>query len=158
MKSFERILELSKTTSQSPERLKLLNQRDGNNKTPLVHAVENGSAAIASALLREGASPLFHELYNADKGWNLLHLASSLPSDKASPELIDTLVKEAGYAVDVEDMTGDTCLHLAAEVGTERIVAALIEIGLPVDSINSKEYLTGVFYASLTSCWTRTFD
>ena len=72
MKSFERILELSKTTSQSPERLKLLNQRDGNNKTPLVHAVENGSAAIASALLREGASPLFHELYNAQMAVPLL--------------------------------------------------------------------------------------
>lgn len=143
---FNLLLEASGTDEHSPQRLELLNARDANNQTPLIHCVKHGRGELAAALLHQGAPPLFHELYNADKGWNLLHLACSLPS--ASPALVATLVRDAGYGVGVEDNTGDSCLHLAAEAGTERVVAALIELGLSVDTINSKDGRTAVHTAA----------
>ena len=141
-------LERSNTQPNSKARLTLLNGRDADEKTPLVHAVENGRGAMASALLTAGAPPLFHELYNKEKGWNLLHLAASLPTETSSPELIQTLVGQAGYGMAVEDKTGDTCLHLAAEAGSERVCKALIELGLPVDTINSKDGRTAIHTAA----------
>ena len=141
-------MDLSKTSSKSSQRLVLLNARDGDNKTPLIHAVEHGCGAVAAALLAEGVPPEHGVLYDTEKGWNLLHLASSLPTATASPELILTLVNGAGYGVNVEDKTGDTCLHLAAEAGSERVVAALIEMGLAVDSINSKDGRTALHTAA----------
>ena len=53
-------LELSNTKANSQERLSLLNGRDADDKTPLVHAVENGRGTMAAALLTAGAPPLFH--------------------------------------------------------------------------------------------------
>ena len=103
---------------------------------------------MVSTLLTEGAPPLHHELCDAERGWNLLHLASALPSSRASPELIDILVKQGGYGLMVEDRSGDTCLHLAAEQGTDRVCTALIEMGLPVDTINSKDGRTPVHTAA----------
>ena len=141
-------LELSNTKANSQERLSLLNGRDADDKTPLVHAVENGRGTMAAALLTAGAPPLFHELYNKEKGWNLLHLAAALPAATSNPELIQILVQQAGYGMEVEDKTGDTCLHLAAETGSERVCSALIEMGLPVDTINSKDGRTAIHTAA----------
>ena len=86
------VLQASKTQTGTKHRLALLNVRDGDEKTPLMHAVENGNSAMASALLSAGAPPLHAEICDAERGWNLLHLASSLPSSRASPNLIDVLV------------------------------------------------------------------
>ena len=46
-----------------------MNGRDADDKTPLVHAVENGRGTMAAALLTAGAPPLFHK-DNNDGNWS----------------------------------------------------------------------------------------
>ena len=50
---FNLLLEASGTQEHSPKRLELLNVRDANNQTPLIHCVKHGRGELAAALLQQ---------------------------------------------------------------------------------------------------------
>ena len=53
VKMFNLLLEASGTQEHSPKRLELLNVRDANNQTPLIHCVKHGRGELAAALLQQ---------------------------------------------------------------------------------------------------------
>ena len=114
--------------------------RDKRGRPPLMHAVERGQGKFVAALLKAAADPLHAEMFDAKRGHNCLHAACALksPYSLKSPELVETLVKDAGYGITVLDADNNSCLHLAAEAGSVRLIAKLLDMGRDVRTVNKE--------------------
>lgn len=133
-------LELSGTKNGTRAQGILLNMRDKRGRPPLMHAVERGHSKFVAALLKAAADPLHAEMFDPKRGHNCLHAACALksPYSLKAPELVETLVNDAGYGITVPDAAGNSCLHLAAEAGNVRLIKKLLDMGSDVRVVNKE--------------------
>jgi cytohesin len=107
---------------------------DGSGRTPLMVAVEEGSAAWVNALLAAGA-----DLDGADRhGVTALHRAVI----GGHADLVRSLLR-SGADPDVTDAQKDAPLHLAVSVGSEQIAAMLIGAGADRKAENATGWSAG---------------
>ncbi|TPX34169.1 hypothetical protein SmJEL517_g03159 [Synchytrium microbalum] len=107
-----------------------VNAKDGHRQTPLHCASRFGYTNILESLLAEAADVDAKD----ENGWTALHHASAQPRDDRQDNrfaLIDVLLQ---YGANIDARANDqmTPLHLAAKIGSERVVKLLLDKGASV--------------------------
>ncbi|KAJ3642022.1 hypothetical protein Zmor_028486 [Zophobas morio] len=120
-----------------------VNVQDGNGKTALLLAGENGVYETAEMLLNSGASL---NIVDNDK-MNALHYASQ--SWKDNRDVIKLMI-EKGIDVNVQDGNGKTALQLACKNGDYGIAKKLLNSGASINNVD-KDKMNALHYASESS-------
>lgn len=101
-----------------------VNLTDGNDRTPLSRAAEDGHAVVAKLLLDNGAD------VNAR---STLDRTSLLYAASEGHETLVELLLENGASIDAKDMEGKTPLSQAANNGHEAVIQLLLAKGANID-------------------------
>lgn len=106
---------------------------DGFGKTAFFHAVENGNLPTAKLLVERGA-----DYSNVNpKGVTPLHAVAS--DFRKATDVIDWLVQDLGFHVDILDKRKNTPLLIAAQNGNTEKFKTLIKLGANINAQNSKK-------------------
>lgn len=116
-----------------------MDQGDPKGFTPLMIAVREGHARVASILLKRRANVSV----SADCGTTALHASAKNGHLAMAVDLI-----RAGAYLDAEDADGLSPLHLAATAGHSKVVAAMIKAGADLNS-RSEDGRTPLFCAAV---------
>ncbi len=116
----------------------MLEDRDKDNKTPLLIAASSNTGDVVDALLKAGAKL---DSRDAD-GWTPLMCAAG---DNSHAEVIGVLLK-AGGKINERDKNGRTPLMMAAEFNTPDVLMALLNAGAN-PKLKSKEGCSALDYA-----------
>ncbi|XP_037088742.1 serine/threonine-protein phosphatase 6 regulatory ankyrin repeat subunit A-like [Pollicipes pollicipes] len=113
------LLAESKTVKMCPELDEVVNKKDGTGRTPLMLAVENGSAELVLLLLVHGARP---GLADAEGRTALFRAAAS-----GAEESVDALLSCTDCDPLARDVLGKTAVHLAAAAGHVLVLGSLLQ-------------------------------
>ncbi len=109
---------------------------DSGQRPPLLEAITAGHTEIIEILLQSGANPngISHEDVVSDR---LIPLHCAVRSEK--PAIVSMLLT-AGADVDGRDRAGNTALIIAASIGNDDMVLALLAGGASIESVDNREW------------------